>query len=814
MSTPFATLAAMDGRDLWWGLEMSVDNFATVAYRWATHSGVVDGGLFEARILDPIPDFTRGLGVDHLPASSDLSFQLANWDFVVDFLADYATFATNGFQARFRVKVGLTDPAGTDTTQASVVTKTVGYFVHADYPSREEGVITITLTDDQLGQLNDLLTPPTCNDWIANNDDTDCPMVGSSALPQMDFNIPWPLRFGLNVDGWTAIPIPGRYDDALSATFQGTADPGNGALMGIYPAAICATRDHTAPITGGVNGTVQTVTMVFKNSDQLVSGQEWGGKAVGLPELWSAYGSGLQRNWQLYKSEAINKDGVDWYLLWIGFDLDVVYNWFRIAPAGLGDPVQTGANGQAPIPWPLIGDGTPGDKGCNFWGAIDHFVCFGKGPWSEMTNLAQTGQVPTDVIKDLIAYYSPMKDTPPVTGPINAAKFGRAKAARGSFQVTGEVQVPYASASKGAPVQPFDRFGKLAYQGGLLRQALSNLCASSDIDLFIDFNGQAAVVAQIADYASQTATYPELDETRIDNVRERVPSAGERWEPYNVVFVSQSDGNRYGPFRNEDALTAWGRELPRDLNGTWWPYLKQIQAQGLSSLGTESAVWTSRALEAKVRPVVTFDTDLSFFALGVDLGDDFLFSWTRGGNSTVYSRVLFRCEQMVFHPSRGSVTVTAVWMDDLRTAKPYLLDDETLVTRVSSSVGRTATVADGSTTVTFSSGSLITDGVQAGDILVLQDPTDAATAFYRNRMLRVASITDATHLVVTNPDLNFNAPTGAAVATWKIQRGFRTYPTSASDPTHYPDGSTMYGKVSNTAGEYSDASDANELLDG
>jgi hypothetical protein len=429
-----------------------------------------------------------------------------------------------------------------------------------------------------------------------------------------------------------------------------------------------------------------------------------------------------------------------------------------------------------------------------------------------VTDLSQSGAKPTDVIKDLIAYYSPMKDSPPATGPINANKFGRAKAARGAFQVTGEVQVPYASASKGAPVRPFDRFGKLAYQGGLLRQALANLCASADIDLFIDFNGQAAVVTQIADYASQTATYPSVDETRIDNVRERVPSAGERWEPYNVAFVSQPDGSRYGPYRNEDALTAWGRELARDLNGTWWPYLKQLLALGLSSLGTENAVWTSRALESKVRPVVTFDTDLSFLELGVDMGDDFLFSWTRGGNSNVYSNTLFRCEQMVFHPSRGTLTVTAVWMDDLRTDKPYLLDDETFTTRKNSSGGRTATVADSSTTVTFSSGSLITDGVAAGDHLILKDATESATGFTRNRALKIASITDATHLVVTDPSLNFGG--GAAVATWEIRRSQHTYPTSSSDPTHYPDGGVMYGKVSNAAGVFSDATAANELLDG
>jgi hypothetical protein len=362
LSTAFATLAAMDGRDLWWGLEMSIDNFATVAYRWATHSGVVDGGMFEARILDPIPDFTRGLGVDHLPASSDLSFQLANWDFAIDFLANYATFATNGFQARFRVKVGLSDPAGTDTTQASVVTKTVGYFVHADYPSREEGLITITLTDDQLGQLNDLLTPPTTNDWVANNSEPDCPLVGTSPLPAMDFNVPWPLRFGLNVDGWTALPVTNRFDDVVGVDWHGVYPLQNGDQWGIWPAAICATRDGTAPIDGGVNGTVQQVTGVFKNSDQLAAGQEWGGKAISIPQIWSYNGSALYANWHLHKSAGITKDGETWYLLWIAFDLAALAQWFYLSPAGIGGSVQTGSNGQKPIPWPYVGDGTPDSR--------------------------------------------------------------------------------------------------------------------------------------------------------------------------------------------------------------------------------------------------------------------------------------------------------------------------------------------------------------------------------------------------------------------------------------------------------------------
>lgn len=933
----FETLAALDGKGIFWGVEVSFDNFATVTYRWGTHSGIVEGDFYERRITK-MGDITRGIGTDGMPAASNFDVYLDNTDFAVDWLADMSLFASQVVRAKYRLRLGFWDPS----VAVSVVTKVMGVFSALDQPELGAPEVRLTLADDLINGLSDLLRPPTINDWMNASDSSECPFIGltgfannvrpsttyggSAALTNgfkqvdVDFNLPWPLMWGAGADGYVigrmiapgidrvivvsavrflqsttggsgvsfAAYTTGQVGNLVSVTINapsggattvtvttlkdpdgnvtdiqvvvspkaGETNTGLAAAVNVSAAnlTVIATvvgtgadltvaRAH-AYLTGGFgydnqwihpDGTqagslageagdwrqimvcataeLSDVTAqdcvvleaVYKNKLATFGGAA--GQAQRIPDT-----SGGLTIWAVKKSQTFSASGYSWRLFWIEFSMTNYYAWASVYPStNANDP--TGANGLAD--------------------AIDHFNVYSLGALSSVNHPSITPN-PCDVARDLIEYYSNQRGF--AGGPVDATSFNRARQARLGLSAAGQLQVQYstavASGAKAASVQATatqspGQASRLGYNTGLLRQALAEVCSSFDIDVFVRFDGKAGCSARVADFAAATTTYPHVDEQRVvaDSVSKRTPSADERWAYFNSAYFTVPGGtgaDELGPFRNEDAITAaGGKVVEKHLGGTWWPQLQGVLSANSNAWGAqqtfadvESRVWASRGMEAKARPVVQFDTDFTFLATDVELGDDFLFTWTRGSNSVQYSSALFRCDGMVIHPESGTVTITEVYMDDLRTQAAFLLDDENYLARVSSSVGRTATVVDGSSTVTFASGSLITDGVQAGDDLILKDATESAVAFKRNRALKIASITDATHLVVTGLNNYTDFGGGGAVATWEIRRSKLTYPTVVSDATHYPSGGAMYGKVCNDSDVYSDASAANELLDG
>jgi hypothetical protein len=787
----FATLVAQDGRGIWWGLEVSFDNFATVAYRWGTASGVVEGDEYERRILSgqqyKMPDYTRALGVDHLPAAATWSCELDNLDGGADWLADLTKWASQTVRARYRLRLGLYNPS-----DGIVATQVLGYMVAQNPPARDSAKVTLTLADDHLGQLAELLTPPTTNDWISASTEPTNPLCAATAIEQVvDFNQPWPLMFGAGlVQG---LPVSG-------AQYPYPSSWGN---PGVRPIMVCATRNLTG-------AGIDSLSMKVKFKEKLDNLINFANVELEVP---ATYYKGANSNapvqttiWSDQQSVTITKSGVTWKLLWIAFDVNAYQDWFYTQFANNAGQTQGSGAG---FNYPFVGQS--GIDGA--WAAFKSFDIVSLGDLSAVTGAGNFSQNPVDVLQDLVEYYSPMYSF--AGGPIDTTRFARAKTARQGYRVKGMIAVPFASTISTAAA---GTSSKLVYEAGLLSKALAEVCGSADIDLFLTYSGQVGCAVQVSDFTQQTTTFPSIDETKVkqDSILENVPGANQRWAPYNAVFIRSPDGSgeELGPFRNEAAITAWGGQvLERHIEGSWWLQLFDLMTQGgVNFSDTQNLVWSTRGLESVARPLISFDTDFTFFALGIDLCDDFTFTWTRGGTTTLYNGSLFRLETLIVHPDEARVTVVAIWMGDFAQVQPYLLDDETLVLRKNSSGGRTATVADTSSTVTFSSGSLITDGVQAGDHLILKDTTESAVAFKRNRALKIASITDATHLVVTDPSLDFGG--GAAVASWEIRKSYLTYPTSVSDPTHYPNGAAMYGKVSDGTGKYSDASAANELLDG
>jgi hypothetical protein len=149
------------------------------------------------------------------------------------------------------------------------------------------------------------------------------------------------------------------------------------------------------------------------------------------------------------------------------------------------------------------------------------------------------------------------------------------------------------------------------------------------------------------------------------------------------------------------------------------------------------------------------------------------------------------------------VQLELVWCDDLREPGnlPYILDDETLYLVVAAGGGRTCTLTDGSITVSFSSGDLFADGVALGDVLIVQDATESAAAFKRNRSLIVVNIAAADTIEVDVSDFGSGGP--FTITTWKIVHGADTTGRA-----------TYYGKTCTVLGQFYNLGEANRLLEG
>ena len=204
----------------------------------------------------------------------------------------------------------------------------------------------------------------------------------------------------------------------------------------------------------------------------------------------------------------------------------------------------------------------------------------------------------------------------------------------------------------------------------------------------------------------------------------------------------------------------------------------------------------------------------------LELGDYFHFNWTRNqGPSDPYTDSIFQVEGLALDCARNVVEVEALWRDDLRTDKPYLLDDENFLTRFTPQSGDAIIVTDGDPQVQCVNWAANSEaGVLGGDILLLKDSTQAEDVYTRYRAVRIADVPGDSAFTLDTSDLDFDAPTGITLdhTKWLIKRGSKTMPTSSEDPTNYPDGADMYGRCANTAsgGTYGDGAAAHKLLEG
>ena len=797
----FADVIKLDGIGWVWLVDVSFDNFATVSYRWSDFSCRVGSDAYQARIPERgLSKLQRGFGQENTMQAGTVTMTLENTDFGADWLVDRATVVSQVFKARFRITL-LVFPNG---SFSSYQTKVMGTFKCINPPSRDRELVTVQLVDDTMGLFDQPLTSPTIREWrddLGSTVDT-CPLHESFVpipAPNSDWDTPLPLAFGQG----------GRLNAFMAAAAYGygtlSALAEASVMRGARVIPICAT---TSPDNVTAND-VRQLWGVY-GEDVMMGTEKWAegaGTTVFIPKTVtvpspspnsSLFTPGTYAIWEVQKTQVLTKDGASWRILWVKLNPGAYSLWFQLTRRiGSGPNGQSSATGYLVPQAPAAGQYSASEE--RQMAAFTHFQVKGF-PFSARTSPQTEFQFAPDVVRDLVVYYSKGS-----ASDFDETRYATAKQMC-QVEVSGVVlpQRPVTTRFRYSQAEP----PADALSDGQLRRALSDIAQSADLDVAMTWEGKIAVHSSYFNFANLTAARVALRETDADNVIESIPSKGERWAPYNSLYVLDPSGAPHGPFDNPhpDAV-AWGVRLERTLPGKW----RRPFTDASDPTYNSGAWFTDRRVESVLRPIVRFIATRD--ALQLDLGDLFDFTWTRGGSSGPYnSAAVFRVEGIYVDPEDLIVGIEAVWVDDLRTTKPYLLDTEELTLRVRSSAGRTASVQDTSQTVDFSSGNLTTDGVQPGDVLVLKDATQGLNTFTRYRCLRIESVLGALTLEVNDPSYDFGAPAGATVADWEIRRGATTYPDSSSDPVNYPSDGDMYGKACDNVDDYSDAAEANLLL--
>jgi hypothetical protein len=779
----FADLLQLEGAvGYCWLVDVSFDDFATVTYRWSTSSYTDGSGNHYDGRIRTIGNINRSFGMDGFPATASTEMEIDNADFAVDWLVEDDTWTTYVPSARFRLFLALWDPAGVavDAPNPTLTTQQMGEFVCMDFPRHDNATVKVSLADDSLGRIADLALAPSVNDWLddADTNATNCPLVGSN--PQQVGNWDAPIQLAFGNAQVRCNPVVGGY----------RSRPNGG---GVFPIIVCATTDTDA-------GGDVPIGLVAQFKEVLTSGA-LAGSTLGIPAtFWDDEAGATKTIWTQQRTDPISKDGKTWRIIWLEFNAENYVTWAKFAiPAMEGSALQdimsipqlvdtTLANTTG---WQALG-------GASFpayaWLAIECFW-FSGYPLSARTSEAwyQTGP---DVVRDLISYYSQGASS----SDIDTTSFDTVKAALGNYFVGGTISSEAGLSAARGGIGTLERSSR-SYGMNKLRQVLAEILGSIDADLSISWLGKYQLTALTNSFAEMTATLIDIPETRIADVERRTPSLGERYSPYNRLFVVAPNGETLGPFDHPTELAAWGRIFPRTVTAKW------VVTSNME--GYWSYVWQRRLVEAKHRSLLKFAADIA--ALQLDLASYFTINWTRWqGGSTPYAAACFRVEGISLDPMSLNLEVEAVWMKDLLSEQPYLLDDETLVTVLSGSGGRTLAVTNGDQTMTFSSGNLVSDGVVAGDILLVHDAAAAPDDFSNDRATRITSVTDASHMEVAASDWTSRP----GIVDWKILHGARTYPTAVTDAANYPSGGLMYGKTSTDADLFSDSTTANHLKGG
>ena len=795
----FDTEVVKDGRGRAIRVDASSDGFATITYRWGDVAGLLDGtNMYSARVLE-LGQVDRGFGQDRIAAAATTSLRLDNADGAIDAICGKDGLALAA-SLRFRVYVVLYEPGATFSPQA----KLLGEFSLSGWPKRTNTAIDLSLADDFIGRLGPGLQLPTFVDWQGVGTTTNNPIKNSLVgLPetvspyapiQLAFGEDWVLAHphiipvGTNAEGETyfeTVIVPLYVTTDTSAVSQSLITRVR-CEMYLYP------ENLDAP--DGIVGLVELDRSVIVNTVTYTA-------------------------WTVEKSPTITKDGRSYQIVYLVVRTDLGQVGVVRLAANASSNDTSGASNADFIArreqlrkYAYSGGYDP--PSVNIAGEYYKMQAsrvirwYVQGvPLSQRTNapvlLPVTHAV--DVVTDLVSVYS--------DATVDSTSAARVKAGIPNARAAGTVNAWNQQANSANIYQP----------PMSLRQVLTNLAQSSDMDVFIDWDGNVAFSSDVYDFttATQGDSLLAFREEDLIDIREWVPSDGERGAAFNRVYLEGGKTNPadgplgaggqdekgiplQGPWDITDAtIPVTTRIIEVGLQQGWRPYRQQLE---------DPIHW--RNIDPVSRPRISFRTHLG--ALRLELGDYFKVTWTRGTEiGGPYTSTVFQCESISYAAADDTVEVEAVWRDDSATERQYLLDDETLLVRSKGALSGQA-MFDGSETVEFGGTiNLTTMGVVAGDVLVLRSSAEAADSFTFNAAYRITDVPTTTTVTLIGPS-GLPALSGADVpnAEWSIVRGATTYPTAISDPTNYPSGGEMYGKMTDASGDYSDTTQGNRLING
>ena len=795
----FSDLAALDGMERIIRCDISLDGFATVAYRYADRAGRYDAtNWWERRIplSTGLAAVRRAFGRDRIAASATTSLQLENADGGVDWICGRGGIASAA-QARFRLYVGLFVPTSAPPAVADIQWKLLGEFTCSEWPRHDNETVTIQLGDDLLGRLGAGLRLPTFSDWMAVGTLSNNPLKQGVGLPS-SITEDTPIQLAFGEDFLLALP------HVIAWGNSGSGD----AYAGRIIVPLCTTAD-LSPVTQDL---VTLVRAEMVPQPQSFEDVPQGTAFVDVPRTVTDLNLNSLTVWRVEKSPTITIAGKN---------LQIVYLVMHPALGQVNGAVQDPDHPEGFAQWyAKLSDlkyqgGYPPDaidsiaKPASTDGVDDYNTMASRVVrwWVQGRLSAKTGSRmwldivhSVDAMTDLVSEYS--------SATIDATAAARVKAGAPFSSCFGVVQAWTEKANKDASGDPLPLS---------LRQVLTALAQSADVDIFANWAGQISFSSDVYDYAVATglASLLELRESEV-RVERWVPAAGERGAAFNRVYF---EGGKAEPARFQDVPF----QGPYDIAAAELPIsarvVEAIFQQGWRPFRQQSANplrW--RNIDARVRDRVQITTHRG--ALRLELGDYFKLTWTRGSSiGGPYAGAVFQCEALTYNPGDDSVQIEALWRDDVQTERSYLLDDESLLVRAKTGSDSMLLFVSGGVIFAGLSFPLFNAmGVQGGDLLVLRDSTQAADDFTRNRAIRIDYVDDDYTLVLISTDTSgiptFPSTVTVANADWSIVRGATTYPTAISHPGAYPDGGAIYGKVTQVGGTTSDAATGNRLING
>lgn len=832
----FPSIAARAELDRLITIEASADNFATTLYRWSdnTLEDTTNGVTYDGRILS-LGDIARSLGVDRVATSASASLELDNTDGALDALMTGDSFAS----LRFRVNIIIWD-----NSQAPVLSnsKRLGEFSMQSPAQERAGRISIQLGDDMMTRIGAGLQLPTFRDWSLVGTTSNNPLKNSTGVPLE-------MSVGLSEDVSYDTPIQLAFGEDWLQCLPHVLCPYNSN----YTTEVIVPLYSTVDLTAVSQSLVDRIRVEWVDIDSSNSSQTaWRDLPRTIPTGESSFASGSwgQTVWLVEKSPTITKNGINFQVVYLRIQTHLGIGWpARQRPPGDGSGAAAFAAAQLAEydKFQAQGGYLAGlvslmDFGSDAYGKYYRTIASRVLRWyvmaapkSQITNAPALGSSShaVDIATDLVTQYLP--------GTVDATSAARVKAGNPNAAATGVVH-PWTERQNYEP------------QPGVpntLRQVMTKLAQSADIDFFINWAGQLAFASDVWAFLAEggdaaitaLASYDETDVTG-GTLERWIPTEGERWAPFNRVYLEGAKdyppeqlGIAFqGPYDlsgQPGIIPTSTRVLETTLTQGWRPFRQQ-----------QDTPLNYRQADGSSRWKVRFTTHLLF--LQHDLGDYFRLTWRRdSGQPALYDGTVFQIEGLTFSPSNNSVTVEAVWRDDARTTRQYLLDDERYfdfdfgttfdietesgvvletesgeVLELESPFAAYVYSSGGRTWVTTQAGDSLS-GLFVGDLFVTKYNASTPSPAWQVGVWRIDQIDtsgaapggNSAIRLVAHPDGTLPAsslPQTIPGTDWFAQHS----PLTLANLANHPNGVRVYGCATNSSGQLSDNSLGNKLLNG